>query len=87
MRGILLVDLFRNEIMIFEILHSVLGEIFMAVTLVTQGARVVKDESSQFDFLPGWGRRVPIQLHDCLCDPRDYDACILLTTQIDGLVL
>lgn len=72
--------------MIFEIFDCIFGEILMAVALVPQGARVVENEAPKFNFQPGRGRGIYVKLDNDLCNSRDYNPSVLLTTQIHSLV-
>lgn len=72
--------------MVFKVINSELAELFVGETLITLRAGVVEKESSQLYFEPGWSIPILIQFNYDLSNSGGNDACILLPTQVHGLV-
>lgn len=85
--SILFPDLIRNKVMVFKIFNRVLAEFLVGFTFVSFCAWIVEQESTELDFEPCWNVRIAIKENYCLGDSRHDNTCILLSTEIHGLVL
>ncbi len=80
------VNLIRNEVMTLQVVYRELAELLVGEAFVALGTGIVKKQTAELDFKPGWGERVTVQLNDYLCNSGGNDACILLSGQVHGLV-